>query len=67
MFRYQIDIYNSAGELVRALVPLTPAWNAKGSFQIQTDVFAPANGGLAYLVAYGTTTPGMGTMTMASW
>jgi hypothetical protein len=55
MFRYQIDIYNSAGELVRALVPLTPAWNAKGSFQIQTDVFAPANGGLAYLVAYGTT------------
>jgi hypothetical protein len=55
MFRFQINIYNSAGELVRALVPLTPVWNAQGNFSVLTSVFAPANGQLAYLQAFGTT------------
>jgi len=55
MFRFQIDIYNSAGELVRDLVPLTPVWDGQGNFSVVTSVFAPANGQLAYLQAFGTT------------
>jgi flagellar hook assembly protein FlgD len=55
MFSFRIDIYSTAGELVRSLVPLTSTWGAKGGFQVQTTAFAPANGGKALLVAYGIT------------
>jgi flagellar hook assembly protein FlgD len=54
-YTFKVTLYNAAGEVVRSLVPLAPAWEAGVDFEVLTKTFAPKNGGTALIRACGQT------------